>query len=97
MIRVFRNIRKKFLVKDSTKRYFLYAIGEVLLIVIGILIALSLDNWNDKKNQRGREVQVYSNIKNRGCIKEKVYLATLEQIDAISSLIDEELENDSTN
>lgn len=65
MIRVFRNIRKKLLVKGDAKRYFQYAIGEVFLIVIGILIALSINNWNDKKNQREREVQIYSNIKNK--------------------------------
>jgi hypothetical protein len=37
--------------KNKTGKYFKYAIGEIVLVVIGILIALSLNNWNEKMNQ----------------------------------------------
>jgi hypothetical protein len=46
MIKIFRNIRKKLLTEGKTTKYFKYAIGEIILVVIGILIALQINNWN---------------------------------------------------
>jgi len=51
MIRLFRKIRHKLLSEDSYFTYVLYASGEILLVIIGILIALQLDNWNDYRKQ----------------------------------------------
>ncbi|MCK0179062.1 DUF6090 family protein [Flavobacteriaceae bacterium S0862] len=51
MIKFFRQIRKDLMEKNKTGKYLKYAIGEIVLVVIGILIALSINNWNeDKKN-----------------------------------------------
>ncbi len=51
MLKKFRRIRLKFLSKGKLKRYLIYAIVEILLIVIGILLALSLNTrQNNKKN-----------------------------------------------
>lgn len=47
MIKFFRNIRKSLLDEGKTSRYFKYAIGEIILVVIGILIALQINNWNE--------------------------------------------------
>lgn len=53
MIKLFRNIRKNLLSEGKTTKYFKYAIGEIILVVIGILIALSLNNWNtDNANKK---------------------------------------------
>ena len=49
MIKFFRNIRQNLLNEGKITRYFKYAIGEILLVVIGILIALSINNWNNNK------------------------------------------------
>ena len=49
MIKFFRNIRQNLLMENKTGKYFKYAIGEILLVVIGILIALSINNWNEKR------------------------------------------------
>jgi hypothetical protein len=49
MINFFRKIRHKLMVKNKTATYFKYAIGEIVLVVIGILIALSINNWNESK------------------------------------------------
>lgn len=49
MIKLFRNIRKNLLNEGKTTKYFKYAIGEVILVVIGILIALQINIWNDNK------------------------------------------------
>jgi len=44
-------------------RYFKYAIGEIVLVVIGILIALSINNWNENRKQRAEEIETLKNIK----------------------------------
>lgn len=48
MIKLFRNIRKKLLAEGKTSNYLKYAIGEIILVVIGILIALQVNNWNQE-------------------------------------------------
>ncbi|GGK24643.1 hypothetical protein GCM10007962_18600 [Yeosuana aromativorans] len=48
MIKLFRNIRKNLLKEGKTTNYLKYAIGEIVLVVIGILIALQVNNWNQK-------------------------------------------------
>jgi hypothetical protein len=47
MLKFFRTIRKKLIEEYNVRKYLLYAIGEILLVVIGILIALQVNNWND--------------------------------------------------
>jgi hypothetical protein len=49
MIKLFRNIRKNLLNEGRTTKYFKYAIGEIILVVIGILIALQINDWNQKR------------------------------------------------
>ena len=46
---VFRKIRHNFLEKGRITQYLKYAIGEILLVVMGILIALQINNWNQKR------------------------------------------------
>jgi hypothetical protein len=52
MIKFFRHIRKSLLIENKTGKYFKYAIGEIILVVIGILIALQVNNWNQKRVQK---------------------------------------------
>ncbi|WP_445386460.1 DUF6090 family protein [Robiginitalea sp. IMCC44478] len=49
MLRFFRQIRQRLLTDNKFSKYLLYAIGEILLVVIGILIALQVNNWNENK------------------------------------------------
>ena len=49
MLAFFRKIRKALLGSGQTRKYVLYAIGEIALVVIGILIALQINNWNDNR------------------------------------------------
>ncbi|OIQ36873.1 MAG: hypothetical protein BM563_09930 [Bacteroidetes bacterium MedPE-SWsnd-G1] len=60
MIKFFRKIRQDLLSKGKTGKYFKYAIGEVVLVVIGILIALQINNWNENKKQEQRAI-IYAN------------------------------------
>ena len=55
MIKFFRKIRQKLLTENKVSKYLIYAIGEIVLVVIGILIALSINNWNESKKDRIRE------------------------------------------
>ena len=52
MIKFFRKIRQNLLMKNKTGKYFKYAIGEIILVVIGILIALQINNWNQNRLNR---------------------------------------------
>jgi len=54
MIKFFRHIRKSLLMENKTGKYFKYAIGEIVLVVIGILIALSINNWNETRKQNNQ-------------------------------------------
>ena len=49
MIKFFRKIRQKLLSENKFSKYLLYALGEIVLVVIGILIALQINNWNQKR------------------------------------------------
>jgi hypothetical protein len=51
MIKLFRNIRQNLINEGKTTKYFKYAIGEIVLVVIGILIALQINNWNEKRKE----------------------------------------------
>ncbi|MGB3608100.1 MAG: DUF6090 family protein [Psychroserpens sp.] len=55
MIKLFRNIRKNSLNEGKTTKYFKYAIGEIILVVIGILIALSINNWSENQKINKQE------------------------------------------
>lgn len=54
MLRFFRTIRKKLIDEDNIRKYLLYAIGEILLVVIGILVALQVNNWNEERKNRAQ-------------------------------------------
>lgn len=63
MIKFFRRIRQKLLSENNFSRYLLYAIGEIFLVVIGILIALSINNWNENRKHDNAEKVFLSGIK----------------------------------
>lgn len=52
MIKFFRTIRQQLITTGKAKNYFIYAIGEIILVVIGILIALQINNWNENRKDR---------------------------------------------
>ena len=58
MLQFFRKIRKKLLSQNKSTIYLNYAIGEIFLVVIGILIALSINNWNSNLRSK-KETKSY--------------------------------------
>jgi len=63
MIKFFRKIRQQLLLKNRFSKYLLYAIGEIILVVIGILIALQINNWNEIRKIRNTEQQYLLSLK----------------------------------
>ena len=63
MIKLFRKIRYDLMEKNKTGKYFKYAIGEIVLVVIGILIALQINNWNEDRKKDLLEITVLKELK----------------------------------
>jgi len=62
MIHFFRKIRYELMEKNKTWKYLKYAIGEIILVMIGILLALSVNNWNENREYRLLEHKLLSNV-----------------------------------
>jgi hypothetical protein len=63
MFRIFRHIREGLLAEKKVNRYVLYAVGEIVLVVLGIVIALQIDNWNEWRQERELEQIVLEQLK----------------------------------
>ncbi|MFT6795818.1 MAG: hypothetical protein ACJART_000956, partial [Maribacter sp.] len=76
MIKFFRKIRQNLLSEGKTSKYFKYAIGEIILVVIGILIALQINNWNENQKAKKLEQVVLKNLAQEN----KANLVSLNQL-----------------
>ena len=63
MLRFFRQIRHRLLTDNKFSKYLLYAVGEILLVVIGILIALQIDNWNEHQKEEQFEIKLLRELR----------------------------------
>ena len=62
MIKFFRHIRQNLIMENKTSKYLKYAIGEIVLVVIGILIALQINNWNEERKDKLSENHTLKNF-----------------------------------
>ncbi len=62
MIKFFRKIRHRMLTENKFSKYLIYAIGEIVLVVIGILIALQINRWNENRKSRIVEDNFFENV-----------------------------------
>ncbi len=62
MFKFFRKIRQQLLSENKFTKYLAYATGEILLVVIGILIALQINNWNEERKNRELERELLVNL-----------------------------------
>ena len=78
MIKFFRKIRQKLLNENRFSKYLIYAVGEIALVMIGILLALQVNNWNELRKKEQSEIQLYQKIiadlnSERTIIENKIY------------------------
>ncbi len=64
MINFFRNLRKNLLLERKSLKYIKYALGEIVLVVVGILIALQINNWNEGRKNAAKEAYILNEILN---------------------------------
>lgn len=64
LLKIFRSARKQLLKDNKFKNYILYAIGEILLVMIGILLALQVNNWNETRKSKLKNDSILSTIAN---------------------------------
>lgn len=62
MMKFFRKIRQNLVGEGKTAQYLKYAIGEIILVVIGILLALQVNEWNLKKQNRSYEITMLQEV-----------------------------------
>ncbi len=96
MIKFFRKIRQRLLSENKFSKYLIYAIGEIVLVVIGILIALQINNWNEQ-NKADSEENVFLERLLVDLKKDKAYLENIHsrrksQIRAAKAIIDFSIE-----
>ena len=64
MLKFFRSIRRRLLDSGRLRKYLVYALGEIILVVIGILIALQINNWNEDRKNQQTQFKYLMDIKN---------------------------------
>ncbi len=62
MNKFLRKIRQRVVSENKLTKYLIYATGEIVLVVIGILIALSINNWNESRKERLQEIQLLTQL-----------------------------------
>ena len=72
-MKLFREIRQNLIKEGNLKRYLIYAVGEILLVMIGISLAFQVSNWDDNRIKRKAEIRFYQNIKEQ-IIDDKVLI-----------------------
>ena len=62
MIKFFRKLRYDLIETGKTRKYLKYAIGEIILVMIGILLALQVNNWNNHQIEKSKEQEILKNL-----------------------------------
>ena len=97
MIKFFRRIRQQLISQNRFSKYMLYAVGEIVLVVIGILIALSINNWNEEQKNRQKEIKSLAELKDnleRNYDEFKAFFDSQDRIiDNMSTIIKYQEEN----
>ena len=81
MLTFLRKIRKSLIDSGSARKYVLYAIGEIALVVIGILIALQINNWNEYRKERDWEKTIMQDLRENLEINTEILNKSIQLID----------------
>lgn len=74
-MKLFKKIRQSHISQGELKKYFLYSLGEILLVMIGISLAFQVDNWNERRIKQDAEVIYYENIRDQISEDKKLLLS----------------------
>ena len=92
MISIFRKIRQKLLSQKRVTQYLAYALGEILLVVIGILIALQINTWNEQRKDKNKEKSIIQSLHTESLGNREKLQATIQHhqalLEATKSLMD---------
>lgn len=88
MIKFFRHIRKSLIMENKASKYFKYAIGEIILVVIGILIALQINNWNENRKNQIKEAKFIESFKNDLLVNKTELNRVIEKSEITSKISD---------
>lgn len=86
MIKFFRKIRQKLLSENRFRKYLIYAVGEIILVMIGILLALQINNWNENRKLNLKKQELIFNL-----IEE--FKENSEQLDALTQANNNTIQN----
>ena len=86
MFHFFRKMRRVLVPEGRLGRYFFYAIGEIVLVVIGILIALQINNWNQQRKDKIEEGNILVNLHSEFSENKKILDKQMEHIDLVESI-----------
>ena len=84
MIKFFKKIRQNLLTENKFSKYMLYAIGEIVLVVVGILIALQINNWNQNRLAVNEEQAILKNIHTEFLQNKVVLIESIRQSNIVS-------------
>lgn len=87
-----QRIRRSLLSENRFSRYLVYAIGEILLVVAGILIALQINNWNEEKKLKIYELKMLKELSNTLKKDEGYFRSLVERLDQKGKAVDQLLE-----
>lgn len=88
MLTFLRKIRRSLIESGSIRKYLLYAIGEIALVVIGILIAVQINNWNEYRKDRNQEVEILIEIKNTLELNSELMIEHISLIEGLNETSD---------
>jgi len=80
MIKFFRKIRQKLIAENRVTKYLLYASGEIILVMIGILLALQVNNWNENRKAEEKELKLLIELEDDLIETKKDLMTDIERI-----------------
>jgi len=87
MIKFFRHIRQALIMENKTSKYFKYAIGEIILVVIGILIALQINNWNENRKKDSDRIEMLKNMQSEFTITKTTLENSIKAYESRSKIL----------
>ena len=93
MIKFFRRIRFDLMEKNKTGKYLKYAVGEIILVMIGILLALQVNTWNENRKINKQELQLLASLQNEFTLNKRELVRSIEKAQLIQKRCETLLNN----